>query len=91
MKLTAALIFVPAALLLAALPAAAQTPCPPAQQCPDGPRVPFPIVSPVQGLNQLTQRLQQQRQNPQAPAQPVPWNYVPVAIPPQNLPPELKR
>jgi hypothetical protein len=75
--------------LLLAAPSWAQTrPCPPAQPCPDGPRVPFPLISPVQGLNGLTNRLQAQRQ--QQPAPTVPWNYVPVATPPQNLPPELR-
>jgi hypothetical protein len=82
------------ALLLAgflAVPAAAQGACPPAQQCPNGPRVPFPVISPVQSLNALTQRLRQQREQPQQPSQAVPWNYAPVATPPQNLPPELQR
>ena len=76
---------------LLAAPAVAQVPCPPAQQCANGVRVPFPIVSPVQGLNSLAQRLQQQRQNPQQQPAPVPWNYAPVATPPQNLPPDLQR
>ena len=71
--------------------AAAQTVCPPAQQCANGPRVPFPVISPVQGLNSLTQRLQQRREQPQQPLAPVPWNYAPVATPPQNLPPELQQ
>ena len=89
-------IHVPAALILVgaaflAAPALAQGVCPPAQQCANGPRVPFPIISPVQGLNTLTQRLQQRREQPQQPLAPVPWNYAPVAIPPQNLPPELQR
>ena len=75
-----------------AAPASAQgTACPPAQQCPNGVRVPFPIISPVQSLNALTQRLRQQREQPQQPTQPVPWNYAPVATPPQGLPPELQR
>lgn len=91
MRAIAALILVPAVLLLAELSAVAQDICPPAQQCPNGPRIPFPVVSPVQGLNSLARRLQQQRQNQQAPVQPVPWNYAPVAIPPQNLPPDLQR
>jgi hypothetical protein len=75
----------------AAVPAIAQGACPPAQPCQNGPRVLFPVISPVQGLNALTQRLKQQRDQPQQPTQPVPWNYVPVATPPQGLPPELKR
>lgn len=78
--------------IFACAPAAAQgSICPPAQQCPNGPRVPFPVISPVQGLNTLTQRLGQRRENPQQPLAPVPWNYAPVATPPQNLPPELQR
>jgi hypothetical protein len=90
------LIRVPAALILAgsaflADPAAAQGICPPAQQCPNGSRLPFPVINPVQGLNSLTQHLRQQREQPQQPAQPVPWNYVPVATPPQGLAPELQR
>jgi hypothetical protein len=51
--------------------------------------MPFPVISPVQGLNALTNRLQQQRQ--QQPAPTVPWNYVPVATPPPYLPPDMKR
>ena len=74
----------------AAIPATAQTACPPAQPCANGPRVPFPVISPVQSLNNLTQRLQQRREQPQQPLGPVPWNYAPVATPPQNLPPELR-
>lgn len=89
MKLTRLILILAGSALLAE-PALAQGACPPAQQCPNGPRVPFPIVSPVQGLNNLTQRLKQQREQPQQ-HQPVPWNYVPTAIPPQNLPPELAR
>jgi hypothetical protein len=83
------LILAAAALLLAG-PALAQDqrPCFPAQPCPNGPRVPFPVVSPVQGLNSLTQRVIQQREQPQQPAPAVPWNYVPTAIPPQTLPPQ---
>jgi len=88
-------IHIPAILAGAAFlaaPAAAQSSiCPPAQQCPNGPRVPFPVISPVQGLNTLTQRLQQRHEQPQQPLAPVPWNYAPVATPPQNLPPELQR
>jgi hypothetical protein len=78
--------------IFAVTPAAAQgSICPPAQQCPNGPRVPFPVISPVQGLNTLAQRLGQRRDQPQQPLAPVPWNYAPVATPPQNLPPELQR
>jgi hypothetical protein len=88
-------IHIPAILAAAAFlaaPAVAQSSiCPPAQQCANGPRVPFPVISPVQGLNTLTQRLQQRHEQPQQPLAPVPWNYAPVATPPQNLPPELQR
>jgi hypothetical protein len=88
-------ILIPAALILAgaaflAAPAAAQGVCPPAQQCANGPRVPFPVISPVQGLNTLTQRLGQRRDQPNQPLPPVPWNYAPVATPPPYLPPELR-
>jgi hypothetical protein len=89
MKRTRLILILAGSAFLAA-PALAQGACPPAQQCPNGPHVPFPIISPVQGLNNLTQRLKQQREQPQQ-SQPVPWNYVPTAIPPQNLPPELQR
>ncbi len=91
MRLKPVLIAASTALLLAG-PAFAQNdrPCFPAQPCPNGPRVPFPVISPVQGLNTLTQRLQQRREQPQQPLAPVPWNYAPVATPPQNLPPELQ-
>jgi hypothetical protein len=74
-----------------AAPAAAQGICPPAQQCANGPRVPFPVISPVQGLNTLTERLGQRREQPYQPLPPVPWNYAPVATPPPYLPPELRR
>jgi hypothetical protein len=76
--------------LLLVAPAMAQTaaPCSPFQQCPNAPRVPFPVINPVQGLNALTNRLQAQRG--QQPMAVVPWNYAPVATPPPNLPPELR-
>lgn len=77
--------------IFAVAPAAAQSSiCPPAQQCANGPRVPFPVISPVQGLNGLTQKLQLRRDQPQQPLPPVPWNYAPVATPPPYLPPELR-
>ena len=79
-----------ASAIFVAAPAAALTACPPAQPCANGPRVPFPVISPVQSLNNLTQKLQQRREQPQQPLAPVPWNYAPVATPPQNLPPELR-
>ena len=79
-----------ASAIFVAAPAAAQTACPPAQPCANGPRVPFPVISPVQSLNNLTQKLQQRREQPKQPLAPVPWNYAPVATPPQNLPPELR-
>jgi len=86
-----ALISAAAALLAGSAlgPPIAQGACPPAQPCPNGPRVPFPVISPVQNLNNLTERLKQQREQPQV-TQPVPWNYVPTATPPQNLPPNLR-
>jgi hypothetical protein len=74
--------------LLLAAPAAAQPPCPPLQQCPNAPPVPFPVINPVQGLNSLTSRLTGPRD--QQPVATVPWNYAPVATPPPNLPPELR-
>lgn len=89
MKLVQAILIV-AAFAIPAAPALAQGACPPAQQCPNGPRLPFPVISPVQGLNGLAQRLKSEREQPQQPLPPVPWNYVPTAIPPQGLPPELR-
>jgi len=87
----ALLVLATSALLAGPAFAQGQRPCFPAQPCPSGPPVPFPVVSPVQSLNALTQRLKQQREQPQQPVAPVPWNYVPTATPPQGLPPELQR
>jgi hypothetical protein len=82
-------------LLLASLAtaAAAQTdrPCFPAQPCPNGVKVPFPVISPVQGLNSLAQQLRLQRQGEHAEqAPPAGWYYAPVATPPPYLPPNLQ-
>ena len=88
---TGSILIAAAASLLFAGPVMAQGICPPAQQCANGPRVPFPIISPVQGLNSFANRLKAQREQPQQPAPPVPWNYAPVATPPTTLPPELQR
>jgi hypothetical protein len=74
-------------LLLASAPATAQQapvcgigqPCPP-----NGQRVPFPVVSPVQGLNNiLTYPLRRNQQPPPPPA----WYQAPIATPPPVLPP----
>ena len=77
-----------AGLLLAAPALAQPAPCSPFQNCPNAPRVPFPVINPVQGMNALTNRLQAQRDQQSMAV--VPWNYAPVATPPQGLPPELR-
>lgn len=85
------ILFAALAGLLLAAPALAQTTrCLPLQPCPNSPPVPFPVINPAQGLNALTNRLRTERENPQQPVATVPWNYVPVATPPPNLPPELR-
>ena len=89
--LCASVLAVAGAISAIAQAAAQSSICPPAQQCANGPRVPFPVISPVQGLNTLTQRLGQRRDQPNQPLPPVPWNYAPVATPPPYLPPELRR
>jgi len=54
-------------------------PCPPGAQ-----RVPFPVVSPVQGLNNiLTYPLRREQPPPPPPA----WYQAPIATPPPVLPP----
>lgn len=76
--------FVALALLFAATPALAQVPqpyCPYGQTCQNQPPVPFPVINPVQGLNNiLTLPL---RNN----APPPPMSYAPIATPPPVLPP----
>ena len=74
------------------LPALAQQarPCFPFQPCPNGPKAPFPVISPVQGLNSLTEKLRLQREGQHADqAPPAGWYYAPVATPPPYLPPNL--
>ena len=77
-------------LLLASGPAMAQPtpvcgfgqPCPPNAQ-----RVPFPVVSPVQGLNNiLTYPIRREQPPPPPPA----WYQAPIATPPPVLPPNMR-
>lgn len=79
-----------AALLLAS-PAMAQVApaCGSNQACPPGAtQVPFPVISPFQGLsNVLTQHLRQQQPPPNPPAQ----YQAPIATPPPVMPPGYQR
>jgi hypothetical protein len=72
------------ALLLAASPAWAQVPrpyCPYGQTCQNQAPVPFPVINPVQGLNNiLTLPLKNNEPPPPTP-------YAPIATPPPVLPP----
>lgn len=82
MRLTVALV-----LLFAAAPALAQVPrpyCPYGQTCQNQQPVPFPVINPVQGLNNiLTLPLKNNE-----PAAPPPAAYAPIATPPPVLPPQ---
>jgi len=72
--------------LLAASPALAQVPqpyCPYGQNCQNRAPVPFPVINPVQGLNNI---LTLPLNNNQPPAPP-PNSYAPIATPPPVLPP----
>jgi hypothetical protein len=66
------------ALLFAATPAMAQY-CPYGQTCQNKNPVPFPVINPLQGLNNILP----QKDNPPQP----PVAYAPVATPPPVLPP----
>ncbi|HYS46661.1 MAG TPA: hypothetical protein VEM35_09490 [Rhizomicrobium sp.] len=80
-----------ALLVVFAVPALAQPTvmCGYGQNCPNGrPSVPFPVISPVQGLsNILTYPI---RRN-QPPPPPPMWYYAPIATPPPILPPNQQR
>jgi hypothetical protein len=67
------------ALLFAATPAMAQY-CPYGQTCKNQQPVPFPVINPLQGLNNILP----QKNNPPPPP---PAAYAPVATPPPVLPP----
>ena len=85
MRLTLALMTV----LATAVPAAAQTAfCPYGQTCQNKPAVPFPVINPVQGLNNLPSQLLGKSQQP---APPPAVGYAPVATPPPVLPPGVNR
>ena len=80
MKLTVAL-----ALLFAATPALAQVPqpyCPYGQTCQNRDPVPFPVINPVQGLNNILTLPLRNNEPP-----PPPNSYAPIATPPPVLPP----
>jgi hypothetical protein len=73
--------------LAAAAPATAQPTafCPYGQTCPNTPSVPFPVINPVQGLNNaLTLPLGK-------PPPPPSVGYAPIATPPPVLPPGVNR
>ena len=82
MRLVIALAF-----LFAAAPALAQAPrpyCPYGQTCQNQTPVPFPVINPVQGLNNiLTLPLKNNEPPP-----PPPGSYAPIATPPPVLPPQ---
>jgi hypothetical protein len=78
-----------AVLVLAALPAAAQTTptCGIGQVCPaNGNQVPFPVINPMQGLSNIL-TLPQRNNQPPAPT----YGYAPIATPPPVLPPGYSR
>ena len=81
MRLAVALAF-----LFAATPVLAQVPrpfCPYGQTCQNQAPVPFPVINPVQGLNNiLTLPLKNNEPPP-----PPPGSYAPIATPPPVLPP----
>jgi hypothetical protein len=78
------------AALAAVVPAAAQTVfCPYGQTCQKNtPPVPFPVINPVQGLNNVLTLPAGKGKQPPPPAA---MGYAPIATPPPVLPPELKR
>jgi hypothetical protein len=76
MKLAVALVL----LFAAATPAMAQY-CPYGQTCQNRNPVPFPVINPLQGLNNILP----QKNNPPPPQPPV--AYAPGATPPPVLPP----
>ena len=74
-------------LLMTAVPALAQAPqpfCPYGQTCQNQQPVPFPVINPVQGLNNL---LTLPLKNNQPPPPPPTSGYAPIATPPPVLPP----
>ena len=69
-----------AILMASASPVLAQTAfCPYGQTCNGKPAVPFPVISPLQGLNNLLPQRQQQPPSP-------PVAYAPIATPPPVMP-----
>ena len=81
MRSTAALV-----LLFAATPALAQVPqpyCPYGQTCQNQTPVPFPVINPVQGLNNILTLPLRNNAPPPPPAA-----YAPIATPPPVLPPQ---
>jgi len=80
MRLAVALV-----LLFAATPALAQAPqayCPYGQTCQNRDPVPFPVINPLQGLNNIL-TLPLKNNEPPPPAA-----YAPIATPPPVLPPQ---
>ena len=56
------------------------------QPCQNGNPVPFPVINPVQGLNNI---LTLPLRNDQSPPPPPAWAYAPIATPPPVLPPGM--
>jgi hypothetical protein len=69
-----------AVLIASASPVLAQTAfCPYGQTCNGKPSVPFPVISPLQGLSNLLPQRQQQPPSP-------PVAYAPIPTPPPVMP-----
>ena len=69
-----------AVLMVTASPVLAQTAyCPYGQTCNGKPAVPFPVINPLQGLDKLLPKPQQQPVSP-------PVAYAPIATPPPVMP-----
>ena len=80
------MVSVLAVLLAATVPAMAQPTvfCPYGQTCQkNAPPVPFPVINPVQGLNNILTLPQRNAPPPPPPA----VGYAPIATPPPVLPP----
>jgi hypothetical protein len=83
-KIALAVLFLATPVL--AQPTAPTAFCPYGQTCQSGaPSVPFPVINPVQGLNNvLTLPLQNNQPPPPQPG----TGYAPIATPPPVLPPQ---
>jgi hypothetical protein len=61
--------------------------CPYGQTCQNSNPVPFPVINPVQGLNNILTLPQRDNQPPSS--QPPAWAYAPIATPPPVMPPGM--